>query len=56
MELEYCPGRPVGSTEYEEKKINKTQRLTPKGHAWIKNNRKTLEKLARENYEIQFKL
>lgn len=45
-------GRPRKHNELGE---NKTHRMTPTAHAWIKENRDLVERLARMDYEIQFK-
>lgn len=54
-------GRVKGSTRYQDDgkpspKINKTHRMTEKAHEWLILNRNIVEQLARQNYEIQWKL
>lgn len=50
------PGRPKGTTQYEEAKINDTHRMTPKAHAFISENKRLIEEMARKRYEIQWKM
>lgn len=53
----YCKtGRPRGTTHYETAKINDTHRMTPKAHAFIATNKDTIERMARDAFEIQWKI
>jgi hypothetical protein len=38
------PGRPM---KYDEPSVNKTHRMTPKGHQWVKEHRDEIELKAR---------
>ncbi len=51
----YRTGRPKGTTQYDEAKTIKSHRMTPTAHEWLRKNRDTVERLARMDYEIQFK-
>lgn len=49
-------GRPKGTTQYEEAKADGYHCMTPKAHAFIKQNKRLIEDMARKHFEIQWKM
>lgn len=46
-------GRP---RDYEEAKVNQTQRMTPTAHKFIEAHRDLIERMARKQHDVQWKL